>query len=85
MTSILALAGVRLIGRTLYVNNDPGMPYLLPLSNGWKVNELAQEIIRAGVEYDVTISWKNAKTLAIDIAKQIVSDTLKGGFELGWD
>lgn len=85
MTTVLALASVRLIGRTLYVNNDPGMPYLLPFSNGRRVNELAEEIVRAGATYDINITWKDAKILAVIIARQIVKDTIKGGFDLGWD
>jgi hypothetical protein len=85
MTAMETLTSVRLMGRKLYVNNNPCMPYLLPLSNGWTVNELAENILRACAEYNVDMNWDGAVFLARSIAKEAINDTLKGGYELGWD
>lgn len=84
---LLRLSSVRIINRILYINNDPGMNYLLPLDNGWRVNDLADEIMRACVEYDVIASYESARYLALRLVKEILKDKRQfdGGFELGWD
>jgi hypothetical protein len=85
MAVLESIASVRLIGRTLYINNDPGMPHLLPLTNVRTLQELAEEIMMACVEYDMPATWEAAKHLAVLLVKQIEKETLEGGFELGWD
>lgn len=81
------LKRVRIINRILYVNGDPAMNYKLPLDNGWRVNDLADEIMRACVEYDVIANWESARFLALRLVKEILKDKrqINGGFELGWD
>ena len=81
------LRSVRIIGRILYVNNDPGMNYQLPLGHCWRVNDMADEIMRACVEYDIGANYESARFLAARLAKEILKDKrqLNGGFELGWD
>jgi hypothetical protein len=81
------LMTVRIIGRVLFLNGDPGLNYLLPLSNGWEINDLAREILRAAAGYDLMIAWHSAKFLASKLLKQIMKDErqFNGGFELGWD
>ena len=81
------LRSVRIIGRILYINNDPGMNYLLPLGQCWRVNDMADEIMRACFEYDVKANYESARFLAVRLAKEILKDKrqINGGFELGWD
>lgn len=81
------LQSVQIINRIVYINSDPGMNYILPLDNGWRVNELADEILRACVEYDVSANRENAKFLALKLVNEILKDKrhFDGGFVLGWD
>src|ERR1700752_676154 len=83
----IRLLSVRIINRILYINNDPAMNYMLPLDNGWRANDLADEIMRACVEYDVTTNWESARFLALRLVKEILKDKrqFNGGFKLGWD
>lgn len=74
------LHSVKVVGRIGYVNSDPAMPFMFPVG-AWRVNELAEHIARACVEYDIEVKWDNAKTLALSIAKKILRDTLEGGFD----
>lgn len=70
----IRLSSIRIINRILYVNNDPGMNYLLPLDNGWKLNELADHIMRACVEYDVKANYESARYLALRLTKEMVKN-----------
>lgn len=80
------LSSVKIVGRIGYLNSDPALPFMLPYG-AWKVNEFADQIVRACVDYDIIATWDAAKFCALSIAKQIVKDTLKGEGEklLGWD
>lgn len=79
------LYSCKLVSNRIYINSDPAMPY--QLLHEWRVNELADEILRACAEYDITANWEQAKFLAVKIAKQLLKDKrqIDGGFELGWD
>ena len=77
------LKSVRLIGRILYVNNDPGMPYQMPYQ--WTTKELVREIERACIDYGVIATTQRASLLAQSIAKSLINESFNGGFELGWD
>lgn len=90
MTAIIVrqaqLRSVKLVNRILYLNSDPTLNYLLPVSNGWTVDELASEIWRACAQYGIITDWNDSKFLALQLHKDVVKETvqLKGGFDLGW-
>jgi hypothetical protein len=73
---------VCIINRTLYLNNDPALNYMLPLCNSWTLNDLTREIVRATIEYDLRIDWKDAEFLASKLTTQIMRNTMKGGCKI---
>ena len=85
---VIRLSSVKIINRVLYLNNDPAMNYMLPADNGWRVNELADEILRACAQYGVITKFESARFLASRLVKQILKEQrqTKGGlFDLGWN
>ena len=85
---VISLSSVRIINRVLYLNNDPVMNYMLPSDNGWRVNELADEIMRACAAYGVIAKYESAHFLASRLVRQILKEQrqVRGGiFELGWN
>lgn len=72
------LLSVKIINRTLFVNGDPVLNYLLPLDNAWRVNDLADEIMRACAIYDVIAKYENARYLASVITKHIIREQQQG-------
>ena len=81
------LESVLYSNRILYINHNPLLTHRLPFENGWRMNDLADEIARGCVEYDITYTWQNAKVLAQKITKELGKDVrhFYGGFDLGWD
>jgi hypothetical protein len=75
---MMDLQSVKVVGKFGYLNSDPELPFVLP-SSEFGVNGLAQHIQRAAVDYYLTTTWENCRTLALKIAKQIIGDTFKGG------
>ena len=74
---MLALESIKVIGMVAYLNKDPAMPFRLPLNN-CTINEMAEAICRACVDYELAVTWEAAKNLALAIGKSIVKDSLKG-------
>lgn len=72
-----ALRSVSLINRILYLDNNPALNYILPLTNEWTAKELASEIMRACVEYDKTVTWQGAFFLA----QKLIADSLRRRYE----
>lgn len=68
----------------IWINGDPYLNYLLPLSNCWTLNDLVNEIMRACVEYDIYATWDAARSLALYIMKQVCKDTLQNGVPTLW-
>lgn len=80
------LKSLKYRNRMIWINGDPYLNHLLPLDNGWRVNDLADEIMRACVDYDVNAEWDAARSLALSIMKQVCKDTIQNGVpSLGWD
>lgn len=75
------LRSVKIVGRIGYLNSDPAMPFMLPFG-AWRVNDLRDKIMLACIDYDIAATWNNAKVLALKLAKEIIRDTIKGGFDV---
>ncbi len=65
----MPLQTVKAVGRFGYLNSDPAMPFPLP-SSEFGVNELAQTIQRAAVEYDLITTWESCQFLARGLASK---------------
>ena len=68
------LWSVKVVSNKGYLNTDPAMPFLLPFGQ-WKVNELADQILRACADYDILATWDQAKFLALAISKAVIKET----------
>jgi len=81
------LMSVKIVNRIIYLNGEPTLNYILPLSNDWRINDLTCELIRACAIYDIIVAWHDAKFLASKLLKEVLRDKRQssGGFELGWD